>query len=351
MKKFLLLAFAMFSFLVSSATVMAGDISFTHISGNTYKVTVQLYGDTATTLLHCELILDGGDTLKRINGPSLYCSNSHDGEKITSCLGKLLYSVYEGEITFPGDGTYSIFFDYPNRAAGTCNIPNSVNTSFSLKTEIVINSFLNFNSAPVYTNVPVICPSIGNVKTYNPLITEMDGDSLYYELVPAMANGMNIPGYSYPAFSSNFNIDHQTGTVTWNTPVMVCQYVFDIKISEWRKLSGTGNYYYIGSSMQEIWSETSPSSGIEENQNTLSIIAYPNPSESTIYLNIQNNPSGCIVITDALGQPVKTIPLTENADMEIPIAGLSSGIYFYDLISSGKALKRGKFVISNASLK
>ena len=65
--------------------------------------------------------------------------------------------------TFPGPGTYVIFMEDPNRNDGVRNIPNSVNTMFSITTIIRIDPFVGSNSTPILFNPPVDKAAIGKV--------------------------------------------------------------------------------------------------------------------------------------------------------------------------------------------
>src|SRR5438105_5718883 len=71
----------------------AGEITYTYISGFTYKITVTTYTSTApiTNADRCEVTVYFGDgdsaTAPRINGPNiLSCASGHDGVMITSAI-------------------------------------------------------------------------------------------------------------------------------------------------------------------------------------------------------------------------------------------------------------------------
>lgn len=169
MKKLLIAFLLIFPVSFASATHnMAGDISYTHISGYTYKITVRTFTNTSgTSADRCELIMYLGNSdsviVPRTNGPSIICPATHDGVMISACASGVKYNIYETMYSFAAPGAYFISVEDPNRSAGICNIPNSVNVSFFLQAELVINPFLGSNNAQpevsVYPN-----PSFDNVN-------------------------------------------------------------------------------------------------------------------------------------------------------------------------------------------
>lgn len=361
-KKLLYSIFFLFVVNTSFATHnMAGDISYTYVgtvsNPYAYKITVQTYtkwiGSSGTD--RCEIMIysgDGDSTLApRVNGPSLNCSPPNkDGVLIGGCTGNTRHNIYEIIHNYAGPGDYFISVEDPNRSSGICNIPSpSDDYSFHLEAELIINAFIGNNSAPAYTEVPVICPEVSVPYYYNPLAIDSDGDSLYYELITPMAYGGYITGYILPNSSTSFSID--TSTVIWNAPVMICNYVFAIRIHEWRKIAGF--YYNLGSTMQEVWSVTTPYTGISENTSSTSLNIFPNPSNGLININIENgleNQDYQIVISNSLGQIIKTMDITNNT-ATINENELSSGIYFYSLSDKTQILNKGKFVILSGNMK
>ncbi len=257
MKK--IVAFA-FLFLIGLTNVFAthnraGEITYQHISGYTFKVIVTTYTNTYnTTADRCELSVLFGDgdsaIAPRINGNiGPLCPNTHDGVMINS---NTKLNIYEVVHTYPGSGNYFITMEDPNRNAGICNIPNSVNQSFFLRTELVINPFLGYNSSPTLLNPPIDDACIGECFEHNPGAYDADGDSLSYSLVACYANGQPIFGYSLPPNMSANDIDARKGDLVWCTPNAICQYNVAILIKEYRLLPGSPIRYYIGSILRDM---------------------------------------------------------------------------------------------------
>lgn len=356
MKK-LLLFFSIFVLLQNGFAThnKAGDISYRCIgtvsSPYLYEITVKTYTKWTSTVStdRCELILHYGDGdttfIPRVNGVSVNCPTATDGVLIGGCSGNTRYNVYQTTHNYVGPGNYIISVEDPNRSSGLCNLPDSENSSFYLQAEFIISPFLGNNSGPVYNTVPILCDQVGVITYYNPMAIDSDGDSLYYELVPPMGNGASILTWTYPHHSNSFSIDNTTGIVTWDAPAMICSYVFDIKTTEWRSFAG--NYYYIGSTMQEVWSEVGAFANVSENNTSTSVSVFPNPSNGLINFNIDNglqDQKYQLIISNSLGQIIKTIAINSNSAI-INEDDLSAGIYFYSLTIKNQVLNQGKFVI------
>ena len=234
----------------------AGEITYTHIAGFTYKITITTYSNTNNTETDkCELPILFGDgdsaIVPRINGgpspPSaaFYCA--HYGDMITP-ITKL--NIYEVTHTYPGAGkTYVITMEDKNRNAGICNIPNSVQQSFFLRTELFINPFLPPNSSPILKIRPLDIACVGQCFDHNPGAYDVEGDSLSYSLSVCYADGRPIFGYTFPPGGS-ISIDALKGDLRWCSPNQVCQYNIAILIKEYKLFRGTR--YYVGSILRDM---------------------------------------------------------------------------------------------------
>lgn len=255
MKKQLLIVLMIFGFSTAYATHnRAGEITYEHISGFTYEITITTYTNTfSTTADRCDLVVYFGDgdscTSPRINGPSTLCPSTNDGVMIETYT-KL--NIYKCVHTYPGPGTYSITMEDPNRNAGICNIPTSVNASFYIVSTIVINPFLPPNSSPILLNPPIDDACVGQCFEHNPGAYDVEGDSLYYTLTVCYANGSPIFGYSFPPGMSSSSIDHNTGDLVWCVPTSICQYNVAILIEEWKLYPGSSSRFYVGSILRDM---------------------------------------------------------------------------------------------------
>ncbi|MBN2487072.1 MAG: gliding motility-associated C-terminal domain-containing protein [Bacteroidales bacterium] len=222
----LLFFLLLFSKNVGATHNRAGEITYKHISGYTFEVTVSTYTNSQSEANRDRLVVYWGDgtyeTVFRDNTP-VFLPNSYQ------------YQTYTARHTYPGPGIYQILMEDPNRNLGINNIPNSVNTLFSIKTTMLIGTFSGTNTTPVLLNPPIDRAARGHLFIHNPAAYDVDGDSISYELTVCTAeNGQPIPGYEYPPYTDTLYINNITGDLVWDTPVDTGAYNIAIFINEWR---------------------------------------------------------------------------------------------------------------------
>ena len=238
----------------------AGEITYQYIGDVShpfkYRVTVTTYTNTYLTQAdRCDLVVYFGDgdsaTAPRINGPNSLCPGSHDGIMI---LPNTKLNIYQVDHNYHGAGNYFITMDDANRNSAICNIPNSVDQSFTLITQLIINPFLGFNNSPTLLNPPIDDACVDQCFSHNPGAFDAEGDSLVYSLSVCYAGGTAIPGYSFPPVTpgGNISIDSKNGDLTWCSPPSICQYNIAILIKEYRLLQGSSIRYFVGSVLRDM---------------------------------------------------------------------------------------------------
>jgi gliding motility-associated-like protein len=207
----------------------AGEITYEQISQFYYKVTITTYTKTSSPADRPELDIYWGDgTMSTLPRASFQDNFGGPGSDIRK-------NVYFGFHTYPGPSVYTIYFEDPNRNGGVVNIPNSINVPFYVETQLIISAALGFNNSPVLLQPPIDEGVIGQVFIHNANAYDPDGDSLSYELfICRGADGLPIPGYSYPAASNSFTLDPVTGDLIWDSPVGCGEYNVAFLIREWR---------------------------------------------------------------------------------------------------------------------
>lgn len=234
-KFFLLLTFLtlLLSNRVLATHNRAGEITYTRVSGLTYRITVTTYTESESPADRCRLEVKWGDgkldTIPRINGnPITGCP--YGGEMIASNIRK---NVYEGLHTYSGPGIFKISVTDPNRNAGIINIPGSVNIPFYIESKLVVSPFLGDNSSPILLNPPIDNACIGKIFIHNPGAYDPDGkDSIGYELIGCRGDQGNlIAGYYIPA---GVTLNMETGDLVWNAPNQIGEFNFAILIKEYR---------------------------------------------------------------------------------------------------------------------
>ena len=225
---FLLLLPLMAPLSLSATHQRAAEILYKHLSGLTYEITLISYTYTPSpaNAYRDYLTIDWGDgTFSEI--PRV--------EK-TPLAGDITFNRYVGQHIFPGPATYTISCEDPNRNGGILNIPNSINTPLFIYSELTINPFLGgYNNSPELLIPPIDNGCVNQPFYHNPGAWDADGDSLSYRLVPCRgAQGLEIPGYTYPQASHSLSLDPVSGDFIWDSPVQQGEYNIAILIEEWR---------------------------------------------------------------------------------------------------------------------
>lgn len=212
----------------------AAEITYRWIQGLTYEVTITMYtytpspaDDIRTTLP----IIWGDNTESEIPRVTFQALPEN-----------YTLNVYRMNHTFPGNGSYTISVEDPNRNFGVVNIPNSVNVPIYVESKLIINPFLGTNNSVQLLNAPVDQGCVGKMYVHNPSAFDPDGDSLSFQLVNCRGSqGLEVPGYTTPLASTSFAIDAVTGDLTWNTPVLQGEYNVAFEITEWRNGTKIGS--------------------------------------------------------------------------------------------------------------
>lgn len=217
----------------------AAEIIYTHLGGLTYEITIIMYTYTPSPAddMRTTLPIHWGDnTVDDI--PRIVFQDLPDNYTL---------NVYRMNHTFPGTGSYVISVEDPNRNYGVVNIPNSVNVPMYVESLLVINPYLGYNNSVQLLNPPIDQGCVGKLFVHNASAYDPDGDSLSYRLVVCRgADGLEIPGYTFPMASEEFYLDPVSGDLVWQNPVLQGEYNVAFVIDEWR--NGTK----IGSVMRDM---------------------------------------------------------------------------------------------------
>jgi gliding motility-associated-like protein len=281
-KSFLIfLLFCLFSYFHSKGNhIFGGDLTYTHISGLTYKITLSLYGQCGSGTSNA---FDSLPTAK----PRIFIRNNNvdianilldiDPASIaeitpvckqllsyTQCtdpnstipgVKKFVYSkVYTLSSNLSG---WQFIFDgdlggtKAGRAISITNIQNVGNQFLYLEADLNNQSFPDNNSS-TFTTIPTPFYCANKYGEYNPGAVDADNDSLFFELVPALFQGAPVtyvPGYSstHPISVSgnNFSYNQQTGQMNFIPDIQQRSLVVN-KVTEFR------NGVAVGSVMREI---------------------------------------------------------------------------------------------------
>ncbi len=234
----------------ASASHLVGmDLKYTHITGNTYKITLIAYGNCGSNTgsgSAYSTLPTSTPTVYVLNGASLVATLTlaieapSAGTEITPVCPSELASTQCTDVTYAIPGikrfTYSTTYTLPTtsqywrflftgalgassagRAAAITNLTGPGSTLIQLID--TLNNQYAPNNSPNLTIVPTPFFCNLNADNYNPGAIDADGDSLNFQLAPAMNGSLTstpggMCGYVAPYTPTN---PLQVTTMTFNT--------------------------------------------------------------------------------------------------------------------------------------
>lgn len=273
-----LLFFVFFSFLISDVNathVSGGDITYTCIGPNQYKIQLKLYMDcgggssmpntvpiiftNSCGFANPALTLNLQDPLTGTNCTGTYINCGTEVSQLcpsqrassTCHIGGALPGmkefIYRGTINLPGGcNIWTLDYDLAVR-----NVSSNVTGMDPFHVQTTMNTALQAcNNSPVFTAaqpIPYVCAN--QPVSYNFGVIETDGDSMTFSLVNAMRSASASVTY-YPPYSGSqpiagITIDPATGQINF-TPLVLGNFIVVIQAREYR------NGILIGSVMRDI---------------------------------------------------------------------------------------------------
>lgn len=279
LRSFLLaLVCLLLSFNESRASHIYGaDLFYTHNSGNTYTITLVVYGDCGgsafpsfPTSSATVQIFKGSSTTPQTL--TLLLQNPTSGVEVTPVCPSQLNNtncnngslpgvkkfVYSRQVTLNGTSTNwrfrftgALSSSSAGRSNSITNITTGVNGSI-MNLEATLNNTNGPNSSPTYTTIPTPFFCINKSASYNPGTVDPNGDSLSYSLVPGLeqiGTVTYVTGYSATAplasATGTFSYNTQTGQLNF-TPNLVQRSLVVNRVNEYK------NGVLVGSSMREM---------------------------------------------------------------------------------------------------
>ncbi|MDJ1502319.1 Ig-like domain-containing protein [Xanthocytophaga agilis] len=263
-KRLFFLSFLLLSLLLTVNTfathLRAGQITAvrdpSNLSTPTYIFTLTLYRDTQgvdqpeATIGIVPILANG----QRGNNPVFLRADANTPRRTVGV--NIEEITYTFNYTFPGSGSYVIYFQEQNRNAEIVNMNNSVNTPFYVETMLNLVPTIGNNSTPQLLNPPIDNAKVGQKFTHNPTAFDPDGDSLAYRMViPRQSTTLSVNGYQSPetvgpplgipeagSGSPTFVINPLTGDIIWDAPGVYgigtkgyANYGIAFVVEEWRK--------------------------------------------------------------------------------------------------------------------
>lgn len=339
---------------ISEAThLIGGEITATvaNCQSYTYEIDVVLFRDPGSDVDfgNAMFFLGHGEPIE-LYGEMF---NSEERTNQDSSLSVVTYSLNH---TFPGPGVYDLYLRDFNRNGNIVNMRNSVQTPFYTETKLVIDPLMGCNSTPQLRGT--IDPFAYAKSPYSIVLepTDVDGDSLSFELVTPMQNvEEEVEGYRLPhKFDIRFApqpssssgdatptllINNQQELV-WDAPNLGGEFALALRVNEWREVEGEWtNIGYITRDfsvyVMDTINHTLANDYVTAAQQEVvkpKVNMYPNPTPGPFTLEINEDQwlGGTVSVYNILGQEMmqETIVMGEN---KYDISSASQGIYFLTL--------------------
>ena len=381
-RKFLFVTFALlFSSNMYASHLVGADLYYTHVSGNTYKITLAIYGNCGaasaaafSTLPYAapQICIYSGDSL--ITNLNLAIQAPDSGIEITPLCPGDTSQCTNPSSTIPGvkKFVYSMSYTTPylshawrfvyngyndtasvsGRAASITNLSSPGATIMQLIDTLDNTTY--YNSSPDLTVTQQTFFCLGQVNNYNPTAVDPDGDILTINLVDP-ANGIGttactvggpvsyIAGNAWPGtpLSDTTPLQCAAGTFSMNTstgamsffPNVIQRGVVVYNIEERR--AGTT---LVGTSQREMTvlvltcGTGFPCVGgtplsVPENTVHNKVEIYPNPAYDELSIKMDMGAYTSFTICNNIGQVMLQQKLTA-AQTDVNVKSLAVGVYY-----------------------
>jgi gliding motility-associated-like protein len=197
-----------FSLKVQATHIIGGEIGYTHITGNTYEITLTLYGDCAgnafptlpNAVPRIEIYKNGAPFHYidlSLTGPGVEVTPVCPSEAgNTSCVNNMgilpgvMRFIFKGDIVLDGPAVkWSFLFNSSlggNSGAGRTNAITNIASGTLMVLEATLNNTVAPNNSSVFTTIPTPFFCLNIPQEFNQGAVDPDGDQLTFSLVPGL---------------------------------------------------------------------------------------------------------------------------------------------------------------------
>lgn len=251
--------------LMMSTHNRAGEITYEHVSGYTYRIKITTYTKQSAMADRSSLHIRWGDEPANITEEEL--DSLFRTLEIFNIGNDVKKNIYVGLHSYSGPGTFIISVEDPNRNAGVLNInngdpgtPQADKTSTSVMTVFAIRSTLVIRAGEGGHNnsIKFLKDPIQDACTYQPWIhnpvayDSLEGDQLVFSLVPCLGLlAQPLDTWESPVEYTDdpndvFQMNPQNGDITWDTPLVPGEYNIAFEVREYR------NGLFVGSVQRDM---------------------------------------------------------------------------------------------------
>ena len=218
--------------------LLGGEIRAENVSGQTYKISAQLYFDVSPGGLGSS---DAQNMIKLCFGDG----NTADVQrtsytKLSGDQNGITIGTYEVTYTYPSSGIFQISTNVTNRTGNLLNFTNAELSEMFLWT--VINTQVQ-NSTPILPT-PIFSAGAKQIFTVDlkPVVTDADSITAHLQKLskssPGTCGVRSInEKYAYPnevSKKGTFAVDRTNNKLVWNAPELLGNYIYAVVIDEWR---------------------------------------------------------------------------------------------------------------------
>lgn len=231
---------------VTASHVSGGEITYTSLGGNQYKVVLVNYWDCSAFDPGTSLSVTANNTCG-LASVSFTVALDSALEISQICPSSLNQTSCTAGGTLPGNkkNVYSAIVTLP----GVCSLWTFEHTSCCRNTSINVTTQPSYtfyatlnnviaptNNSPYFTSQPLPYMCVNQPVCYSPGVVELDGNTLSYSLVDAMDGNSTTPvayagGYSGSAPMPGITIDALTGLISF-TPTAIGNFVVSFMVTE-----------------------------------------------------------------------------------------------------------------------
>lgn len=351
---FLFIAFSM-----KATHISYMDITYKHLSGNTYEFTLTLYSTCGSSPAPASFSLNyyspsnsctsGSVVLLPVAGTGLpifpICSYP-----LSVCVGGTAIGfqkhVYKGTGTLPAAyNDWRFVLNYCCRNGAIATILNPLATGIGL-TFVINNLDFPGNSSPTFNDEPILFACCNQSFSYNQSATDIDGDSLVYSLYHPYTDAISCTANPTISFTGAYtaiapitssplmSMNASTGYLTMYPSNCIEIGVMGIKVEEYR------GGVLIGSILRDnmiiVTNEVATEHQELSKENSFQI--YPNPTNSIVILT-EIEKESTIEVFNVLGEKVISTQ-SQNTSVELNLSELENGIYFIQIISDKEIITK-----------
>lgn len=302
---------------------LGGEFRYRHLQGLTYAIEFHYWTCLEAPADRPEIVVHFGDgqwdTIPR--------TAIFDDPSASGCCG-VRYSIYPTQHSFELPGVYTLTMEDQNRSGGIINVPNSISQSFCTHATIVISEDIGPNSSVVFEASPNDWDLVWSTLVHDPMASDSDGDSLYFELVTPWGLGcMPIAGYTLPATQTGgwIWLDANNGMYHLHLPNLLGEQVIAIRATERRLVNGT--WTVVGETVRDMTiCLASIPTGIEDLGTEGPPLLRPTLCEGTLWVTNRGSNADWMSIVDPGGRVVKRFRTTPG-EQPVQLSELRPGMY------------------------